>query len=336
MQEPLILNNFYNAQLGNWKLLDENILRYNPQLTMNKGFFSAFAMIHQCLPYLEKEYFNKGIFLNIVYYSHNYGSYPNFQVIGDVIQLNYKPSINPENKQFHELGCLHKLSKKICKMENLLDNFKLANEYFFKYFKFNNSITDKVNLFTNQFNDKRVLGLHYRGTDKNIVKWVTHVSIDEFISIIDSHLKNNNYDIIFISTDEFDFINKMKEKYNNILFYDEEKNNDNKKSIHLNRLTIMENKIRELKKSKNNIFNIENIDKLEDEIKKDTEYNRILFENVVVNSIILSKCNLVLKTHSLVSAYSKIFNPDLEIYTVNSCLENYWPESHIPLYDTLK
>jgi len=72
---------------------------------------------------------------------------------------------------------------------------------------------------------------------------------------------------------------------------------------------------------------------IEHELKLETQYNRILFENVVVNSFLLSKCDLVLKTHSQVSAYSKVFNPELEIYRVNACQEGYWPDSHIPLYE---
>lgn len=334
---------FYNAQLGNWKLLDRDSLRLKPEITMNKGFFSAFAYIHQCLPYLEKEYFNKDIFLNIMYYSHNYGCYPNFQVIGDVLQLNYKPSINTEYKQFEELTCFGELFRKICgrqqkeedttQYQSFKNDFTLANEYLFKYFKFNPSVTEKVKLFTKQFDNKKVFGLHYRGTDKNKVKWVTHISMDEFMIIIDYHLKHNHYDIIFISTDDFQFIEKMKERYDKdytILFYDEEKNSDSKNSIHLDRLKVMENKTKEIKGCEKDMDKLVN---LEHELKLETQYNRILFENVVVNSFLLSKCDLVLKTHSQVSAYSKVFNPELEIYRVNACQEGYWPDSHIPLYE---
>jgi hypothetical protein len=334
---------FYNAQLGNWKLLDKDILRLKPNITINKGFFSCLAYIHQCLPYLEKEYFNKNIFLNIMYYSHNYGSYPNFQVIGDILQLNYKPSVNIENKQFEELTCLSGLCKKICgtqqKNENssnyqsFKNDFKKANKYLFKYFKFNHSTIEKVEIFSKNFHRKKVLGLHYRGTDKNKSNWVTHISKQEFIKIINYHLKNNHYDIIFISTDEFNFINDMKKLYNNkysILFYDKEKNNKNENSIHLDRLNVVDTKIKQIKDANNDINKLVS---LEHELKLETQYNRILLENVVVNSFLLSKCNLVLKTQSQVSAYSKVFNPNLEIYRVNACQEGYWPDSHIPLYD---
>lgn len=334
---------FYNAQLGNWKLLNIDSLRLKPENTMNKGFFSAFAYIHQCLPYLENEYFNKDIFLNIMYYSHNYGNYPNFQVIGDILQLNYKPSSNKENKQFTELTCFTGLCKQICgrqqehedtsQYKSFKNDFTKANTYLFKYFKFHPSITEYVDLFTKQFNNKKVFGIHYRGTDKNTVEWVTPISIEEFMLIIEYHLKYNHYDIIFISTDDFQFIIKMKERYDayyTILFYDDEKNSDNNQSIHLNRLTVVENKTREIKHCKNDI---DKLVTLEHELKLETQYNRLLFENVVVNSFLLSKCDLVLKTHSQVSAYSKVFNPELEIYRVNACQEGYWPDSHIPLYE---
>lgn len=325
------MNNYYNAYMGNWMYLNENELRYKPQITMNKGFFSVLSMIHSCLPHFEQKYFNNNIKLNILYYSHNYGRYPNFNVMGHLLQLNYEPSINKEKIHFNEIGCIFKLSKNLPNPFN--SNFKLANEYFTKYLKFNNLIYEKVDNYILKFKDKRILGVHYRGTDKNKVGWVTNISIYEFIKILDYHLKLYKYDIIFISTDEHSFIHTMKRMYDKkytILFYDSEKNSQNNNSIHLNRLTIITNKIKIIKKNKNNL---NNKILLEKDLEKETKYNELLLENVIINSLILSKCDLVLKTHSQVSAYSKIFNPNLNIYRVNACHANLWPESYIPLYD---
>lgn len=335
------MNNYYNATLGNWKTLKEDELRLKPQYTMNKGFFSSLVYIHICLPYFEKNYFNKNINLNILYYSHNYGSYPNFQVIGDILQLNYIPSINQNNDKFDELMCLSSLcNKQINNKNNSLyfsfkDDFKLANYYLFKYLKFNEIIYNEVDNFTKQFENKKVLGIHFRGTDKNKVKWITHINIDEFILIVNYHLSKNKYDILFISSDDSKFIKKIEEKYNNsyiILHYDNINNinNINNNSIHLNRLSIIENLIKIIKKNRNNI---ENLIQLENNLKEETLINRKLLQNVIINSFILSKCNCVLKTHSQVSAYSKIFNPELEIYRVNACFDNIWPECCIPLYN---
>jgi hypothetical protein len=335
--------NFYNANLGNWKLFSEEQLRLKPNYTMNKGFFSSIAYIHQCLPYLEQNYFNKNINLNILYYSHNYGDYPNFQVIGDLIQLNYKLSINKNNEQFDELTCFGNLMRKICGTQtsnednslfsSFKNNFKLANYYWFKYFKFNDDINNIVEQFIKKFNNNNVLGLHFRGTDKNKVNWVTRINIDEFIQIVDYHLSKNKYDIIFISTDDEKFIKAINIKYGYkyiILCYDDYKNNENNNSIHLDRLEKIVNlvgKINDCKKDLKKTIELEN------KLKEETKINKILLQDVIINSIILSKCNCVLKTHSQVSAYSKIFNPELEIYRINSCKEGYWPDSHIPLYN---
>tara|TARA_B110000208_G_C11780560_1_gene433667 strand:+ start:1622 stop:2725 length:1104 start_codon:yes stop_codon:yes gene_type:complete len=335
----------YNATIGNWKQLNLDELRLKPTITLNKGFFSSFAYIHQCIPYLEKKYFDKNIKLNIQYFSHNYGVYPNFQVIGDYIQLNYIPDNNVKNKQFDELICLGNLFRKICGTQtrneetnyfySFKNNFKLANEIFFRYFKFSEEINNIVEIFSKQFENKKVLGLHYRGTDKNKVNWVNNISIDEFLIILDDHLVNNKYDILFLSTDDSYCLKKIKEKYKKkytILTYDNIENEDNN-SIHLNRLKLMTKIVKDIKKS---LKHQRSIDELENKLKHESLINNNLLKDVIICSLILSKCNLVLKTHSQVSAYAKIFNPELEIYRTNACFEGYWPDSHIPLLDCEK
>ena len=327
---------FYNAYLGNWKVFNENELRLKPEYTMNIGFFSALAYIHQCLPYLENKYFNKDIKLNIQYYSHNYGSYPNFQVIGDLIQLNYIPSINKNNEQFEELNCLEQLFKKISEKQisnednslfsSYKDDFELANKYFFKYFKFDNIIINETEKFVEKFLNKKVLGLHYK------INVNSYTSIDEFIKIIDYYLNKNKYQIIFICTDNSNLILKINEKYSNkyeILCYNDLKNNN---IFNLNRLTLIENNIEKIK----NNSSIENLIILENSLKQEILINKLILKNNIVNSLILSKCDFVIKTCSQISAYSKIFNPKLDIYKVNNSFNTEWPDSHIKLYDYIK
>jgi hypothetical protein len=256
----------YDTQLGNWKFLNETELRLKPNITMNKGFFSALAYIHQCLPHLEANYFNKGQNLNLLYYSHNYGKYPNFRVFGDLISLNYTPTINLDGKTVPEdVNCIYSLCSKKCNLVFKHD-FKKANQYFFKYFKFDESIYSEVNRITTQFKNKKVLGLHYRGTDKNKVNWVEHVSHERFINVVNKHISKNSYDIIFLSTDETGFLNKFvdihKKSNLKVIYYDTEKNNDNDNSIHINRLNIVENKIKEIKST----------DNIDEKIKLEHEY----------------------------------------------------------------
>ena len=141
-------------------------------------------------------------------------------------------NINKDNKQFRELTCFGNLFRKLCGKQtsnedtslfySFKDNFKLANYYWFKYFKFNNKINSEVEQFIKNFDNNKILGLHFRGTDKNKVNWVEPITIDQFIKIIDYHMTKNIYEKIFISTDDNNFIKVMKEKYDDqykILYY---------------------------------------------------------------------------------------------------------------------
>ena len=57
---------------------------------------------------------------------------------------------------------------------------------------------------------------------------------------------------------------------------------------------------------------------------------------IAYDSLLLSKCKIVLKCQSALSAFSKIFNPDLEIYRITCCKlfskVPYFPEAYIPKY----
>ena len=362
------LSNFYNAQIGNWKLFTEEALRLKPEITMNDDFFNALATIHSCLPYLDENYFQKNIKLNILYYSHIYGNYPDFQVIGDLLQLNYKPTINenavnenavnenavnenavnkddkkskkkkkkkPSNIYHEELTCLRSLYKNTIETNDYGSNFKLANEHFNKYFKFNKIIHEKVNSFARQFEKNKVLGLYYKFNKRET--GVAAISIYDFIRIVDDQLLSAEYDIIFIVTKNTDFINIMKKIYSvnyKVLFYDTS-DDISTELLSSNRLAVMKEKMNELKISKKNRNNQNKLDKIEFSIVDEIHINRKLLQYEIINSLLLSKCDFVLKTHShsQLSAYSKIFNPSLKIYKVNGSQKEEWPESSIPFYD---
>jgi hypothetical protein len=311
---------FLNAYLGNWKNLPIDNLRLSPTITCNKGFFSCITYILQCLPYLDENYSEK---VNIKYYSHNYGNYPNFEVFGGAIKLAYFPTIS--NKVSENLQCLAGLSKKIC--DNIFkDNFKLAKQYFDKYFVISSDIWDKVNNFSNNF--ANVLGVHFRGTDKNRVKWVTHCSSAKFIAVIKDNISKNNYDRIFVTSDEAQFIEELGKSVNlPIIHYDKINSST---PIHLDRLAVITEIIEKIKSA-----SFDEKIALEYKLKTEAQYNQQLLEDAIINCLILSKCKVVIKTHSQLSAYAKVFNPELEIYRVNESSTKYWPESYIPNYSTI-
>jgi hypothetical protein len=290
-----------------------------------------------CLPYIKHRY--PDILFNIKYYSHNYGSYPNFDVIGDLIKLNYVPTENPDNTQYTDLLDISKLSFHLNgkntehdtrEFYSYKDDFKTAHNIFFEYFKFDNDITNEVDLFTRQhrFNEKKVLGVHYRGTDKSVSPFATYISDADYIKVIKYHLeKNPEIDTIFISTDENLFVDYFKENLvgYHILIYNVTEG-DTKLNptdgLHINRLKIVENVIRGYKKNINT----------EEDIKRETNINREQLKEIIINCLILSKCDQVIKMQSQLSAYAKVFNPDLKIWRVSALKHCYWPDCNIELY----
>jgi hypothetical protein len=92
------------------------------------------------------------------------------------------------------------------------------NEFFSiiqKYFKLLPNLQEKLNNFKEKhFKGKSILGLHYRGTD--------HPDKPELSTIFpELDLLSKKYDMIFCSSDEFEIIEKLKNRYKNkIITYD--------------------------------------------------------------------------------------------------------------------
>jgi hypothetical protein len=55
-----------------------------------------------------------------------------------------------------------------------------------------------------------------------------------------------------------------------------------------------------------------------------------LAKDAIVDSLTLSRCRYVLKSMSQLSAFSKVFNPEIEAYRVAACKPNWFPEAYVP------
>jgi hypothetical protein len=167
--------------------------------------------------------------------------------------------------------------------------------------------------------------LHYRGTDKLNVNWADHTNIDDFFLILDDYLSQHKVDGIYFCTDSLEFKNKIISNYSNqyVLYYNQNQYLT-EQPLHLSRLRILENITKAIKNGKS----------LEKELEQECTINENELKEVIIDSIVLSRCSTVIKTHSLVSSFSKIINPDLTIYRLNGCSELYYPESYIPFYST--
>jgi hypothetical protein len=178
------------------------------------------------------------------------------------------------------------------------DDFIRLNSLFFKYF----TIPKELNFIAENYNLNNSLGIHFRGTDKTSDSNMNNpITIDEFYIIIDSFLKNNtNIKSIFISTDEKNVSEYLKNKYNYITFVTSR--NFNKNLFWRNNDDVISNG-----------------------------------QEAMIDMLCLSKCKTVLKVSSALSSFSKIINPKLNIFRLNALkMFNdipYFPDAYIPLLE---
>ena len=328
-----------NAYLGNWKNFNNEIIRINTKYTMNNKFNFSLIVLIQILPYIYKNYHKHDIKINFNYYSHCYGNYPNFNLFNNIIFHNYKPNIN-NNNNINELIDLVKLYHNYCGKQDLSDNifdfysygndFKLANKYFNYFFKFDDKILQKKDLYLDKIKNKKTLGIIYGGSNK-----LNPINFNKLMNYIDHELLKNKYDNIFISTDRISYQEKLiksyKDNYNLIIINKNLEQYDNK-SINLKRLEIIQKNIKKIRLSSNINERTEN----EMELKRNCALNTLFLHNYILDSLILSNCDFVIKDHPDELSLCKILNPQLNIKLLTRYNNIVWPDTHIDLYSIYK
>ena len=145
----------------------------------------------------------------------------------------------------------------------------------------------------------RVLGVHYRGTDKQTATWDTNpISQAQYLTLIRDFLEDRpDFEVIFAATDEFSFVEKLRSAI------------------------------------KLPVIALGKVD-----FHMATEQSRSRTENTdraVLDCVLLSLCQCVIETSSALPSFAKLFNPDLEIYrcAASKVFSDmpYFPVAHIPI-----
>jgi hypothetical protein len=182
---------------------------------------------------------------------------------------------------------------------NNMLNFELASYLIKKYLTIREHVMNEVESFCCQyFGNRRVLGVHYRGTDK--MEESSIISYDSMKRNIQYYLDLfPETDCIFVASDDMNFIEYMEKAsigcpviYRNDSF----RSRDGRpvhRSVHTDKYKM----------------------------------NR----DAIVNCLILSKCDALLKTASILSAWSKLFNPQLPVVMLNRPYDAYrwFPEREL-------
>ena len=164
-------------------------------------------------------------------------------------------------------------------------NIDLASFLINKYLVVKDSVLSEVEDFCSKhFANRRVLGVHYRGTDKGEESPV--LPYDSVKRNIEHYLKlRPDTDRVFIASDDINFIENIEKASvgRPILYRNDSFRARDGNSIHRSAAT----------------------DKYE--ITKDA----------IINCLILSRCDALLKTASILSGWSKLFNPRLPVVMLN-------------------
>jgi hypothetical protein len=160
-----------------------------------------------------------------------------------------------------------------------------ANRLIGKYLGIKEFVAEEVDAFCRtRFQDKQVLGVHYRSTDKvgeapAVPYEMVQRNIEHYID------KFPETGAVFISTDNDQFREYINETFTKrpLIFREDYFRSDNDASIHHNRL----------------------LDKFE--VNKDA----------LINCLLLSRCHALMKTSSFLSDLSKLFNPRMPVILLN-------------------
>ncbi len=175
-----------------------------------------------------------------------------------------------------------------------------ANRLLGKNLRVKTDIRDYVASFVKKhFDHKTVLGVHYRGTDKK--SEAKSVSCEYVARVISNYIRaNHKVDAIFVASDEMDMIEWIKAKFNylSVIFHDDVERSRGGKPIHTN-------------------------------YRQGDNY--IKGKEALVNCLLLSKCDALIRTASFLSAWSSIFNPDLPVILLNKPFEDklWFPDAEI-------
>jgi len=243
-----------------------------------RGLFSCMASVIGFLDFLENNHangtvvFNEGVYLDKEY-GINWWEY-HFEpiVIGEMNSPNIIPVSSPSLAIY---TATNMPPERFC-------------ELYHRYIKPKKHILDKVNEFVDKnFKDKFVIGVHYRGTDKQLTE-TNKITPQEVINLVlyqlsQLDLKEKSNLTIFIATDEQKFLDLAIKNIPNVVYQENAKRISGKEPLILGQ---------------------------QKHSYQDSAYT-------VIDCLLLSKSNLLIRTNSNLSMTSMFINPTMQTVSLN-------------------
>lgn len=257
---------------------------------LDQGLFGQiFYHVLQVLPYL----YARRIFPRWQLRSLYYGDPPDRVTVPGVLDLAYDPPKGP-----YRTLTLTELRRRHAHV--LGNNWIELNRLWNVYFRIPERVLARAEALLPA---GRILGVHYRGTDKQTTSWDSNpISQTEYITLLRNFLANrNDFDLIFAATDEYSFVQQLQKS-----------------------------------------FSLPVVSLGEVGFHLSAAHTRSLAEKAdraLLDCLLLSRCDCVVETSSALPSFAKLLNPELEIYR---CAASklfgklytdmpYFPVAHIPV-----
>ena len=261
-----------------------------PPEDLQQGLFGqAFYYLLQILPYLHEQ----AIYPQWELRTAHYGDPPDPITIPGVLDLAYVPPAGP-----YRYLTLEEMRRRHAHV--LGSDWEGLNKLWQLYF----CVPDRIQQAAGGvLPSGRVLGIHYRGTDKQTALWDSNpISPEEYLTLIRSFLRTRErYKAVFVATDHFPFVGQMQQALGLPV-------------VSLGAVDF-------------HMAGMQNTTRAE---KAD---------RAMLDCVLLSRCSCVLETSSALPSFAKLLNPELEIYRCaasklfGKLYTNmpYFPVAHIPV-----
>lgn len=239
---------------------------FSPPEDISQGLFgSVFYHIFQILPFL----YEHKIFPAWDIRTLHYGDPPDRLTIPGALDLAYTPPDGP-----YRVVSLEELRRRHAHI--IGNDWQDLHRVWSSYFKVPARVSERAQ---SMLPKGRVLGIHYRGTDKQTTSWDSNpITPSQYGVLINDFLAQNpDFDVIFAATDEHSFVDKLR-------------------SMVPLPVVAAGGEVQ---------FHLSTEDKGSKREKTD---------RAMVDCVVLSLCQCVIETSSALPSFAKLLNPDLEIY----------------------
>jgi hypothetical protein len=242
----ITINNFSKHDVGKFSFGNNNRdkIFYVIKRTPGGGFFSNLGYVIKNLDIANKK--NYIPIVDMFNFPTMYNQKKNMNNKKNVWEIFFKQTSN------YKLKDVYKSKNVYFSPNNLKFRFEVYKDIKFKkifdkYVSINKKLLKETDIFCKKnFKKKKILGIHFRGTDQKISpNHAIPPTIFEIKKLIDQKIKYQNFDKIFLLTEQQEYYDELKRTYGNLICaYDFFRSDDvhdfsyNSRKNHRNKLGI--------------------------------------------------------------------------------------------------